>query len=91
MMTDSQTLVAEYVRSGSEPAFRELVARYVNLPPLLFGLGIVATAYCVRVWIRKADAGHSWVAFLAPDNRGDLLAARWSTQQPDTPVTLARS
>ena len=24
-MTDSQTLVAEYVRTGSEPAFRELV------------------------------------------------------------------
>lgn len=30
-MTDNQTLVSEYVRNGSEPAFRELVARYVNL------------------------------------------------------------
>ncbi len=30
-MTDSQTLVLEYVRTGSEPAFRELVARYVDL------------------------------------------------------------
>ena len=30
-MTDSQTLVSEYVRTGSEPAFRELVARYVDL------------------------------------------------------------
>src|ERR1039457_4619739 len=30
-MTDSQTLVSEYVRTGSEPAFRELVARYVEL------------------------------------------------------------
>ena len=30
-MIDSQQLFAEYVRSGSEAAFRELVARYVNL------------------------------------------------------------
>jgi RNA polymerase sigma factor (sigma-70 family) len=30
-MTDSQNLLAEYVRSGSETAFRELVACYVNL------------------------------------------------------------
>jgi RNA polymerase sigma factor (sigma-70 family) len=30
-MTDNQTLVVEYVRTGSEPAFRELVARYVDL------------------------------------------------------------
>ena len=38
-MTDSQTLVAEYVRSGSEPAFRELVAHSASnlakLAPLL--------------------------------------------------------
>ena len=30
-MTDSRTLLAEYVRNASEPAFRELVARYLNL------------------------------------------------------------
>jgi len=30
-MTDSRTLLAEYVKDGSEPAFRELVARYVDL------------------------------------------------------------
>jgi RNA polymerase sigma factor (sigma-70 family) len=30
-MTDSQQLLAEYVRTGSEPAFRELVSRYINL------------------------------------------------------------
>src|SRR5437879_3539936 len=30
-MTDSQKLVTEYVRTGSEPAFRELVARYLDL------------------------------------------------------------
>src|SRR5216683_6650207 len=30
-MTDSQKLLAEYVQSGSEAAFRELVTRYVDL------------------------------------------------------------
>src|SRR5438093_4974580 len=30
-MTDSQKLLAEYVQSGSEAAFRELVIRYVDL------------------------------------------------------------
>ena len=30
-MTDSQTLLSEYVRTASEPAFRELVARYLGL------------------------------------------------------------
>src|SRR5437899_2550319 len=30
-MTETQTLLCEYVRSGSESAFRELVARYINL------------------------------------------------------------
>ena len=30
-MTDHRTLLADYVTHGSEPAFRELVARYVNL------------------------------------------------------------
>jgi RNA polymerase sigma factor (sigma-70 family) len=31
MMTDSQRLLAEYAANGSEQAFRELVARYVDL------------------------------------------------------------
>jgi RNA polymerase sigma factor (sigma-70 family) len=30
-MTDSQALLADYVRTGSEPAFRELVDRYLDL------------------------------------------------------------
>jgi RNA polymerase sigma factor (sigma-70 family) len=30
-MTDSQRLLAEYAKNGSESAFRELVARYINL------------------------------------------------------------
>jgi RNA polymerase sigma factor (sigma-70 family) len=31
MTTDTQALLAEFVQSGSEPAFRELVTRYVDL------------------------------------------------------------
>ena len=31
MITDSQQLLAEYASHGSEAAFRELVARYINL------------------------------------------------------------
>ena len=30
-LTDSQSLLADYVKTGSEPAFRDLVARYVDL------------------------------------------------------------
>jgi DNA-directed RNA polymerase specialized sigma24 family protein len=30
-MTDTQTLLAQYVRTGSEPAFGELVSRYIDL------------------------------------------------------------
>lgn len=31
MMTDSQKLLAEYVETGSETAFRESVTRYLDL------------------------------------------------------------
>ena len=45
------------------PAFSRLC---VGLgPTLVIGLAIVATAYCVWVWMRKADSRLSWVAFLA--------------------------
>ncbi len=30
-MNDSQKLLADYIKNGSEPAFRELVRRYINL------------------------------------------------------------
>ena len=29
-MTESQQLLADYAKNGSEAAFRELVARYIN-------------------------------------------------------------
>jgi hypothetical protein len=28
-------------------------------------LAVLATAYCIRVWMRKSDVRSSWVAFLA--------------------------
>ena len=45
------------------PAFTRLCLGLV--PGLLLGLAIAATAYCLRIWIRKTNPGHSWVAFLA--------------------------
>ena len=42
-MTDSQKLLAEYVETGSEPAFREIVTRYLNL------------VYSVAVRMMKGD------------------------------------
>ena len=44
------------------PAFTRLC---MGLGPyLLLGLAILATAYCLRVWMRKTETGISWVAFL---------------------------
>jgi hypothetical protein len=51
------------VRGRPLPAFTSLCMAVG--PYLLLCLGIVATAYCLRVWTRKSDPGHSWVAFLA--------------------------
>jgi len=34
-------------------------------PSLAIGLAILAAAYCVWVWIRKADNRSSWVGFLS--------------------------
>jgi hypothetical protein len=34
-------------------------------PPLLIGLGAVATVYCLWVWFSRAEAWKSWVGFLA--------------------------
>ena len=34
-------------------------------PALAGGLAILAAAYCVWVWIRKADSRYPWVSFLA--------------------------
>jgi hypothetical protein len=34
-------------------------------PMVVGGLAILATVYCLWVWIRKADSRTSWVAFLA--------------------------
>jgi len=34
-------------------------------PGVCIGLGTLATGYCVWVWLRKAEAGNSWVGFRA--------------------------
>ena len=42
-MTDSQLLLAEYARNGSDAAFRELVTRYVDL------------VYSTALWVVERD------------------------------------
>ena len=52
-----------HVRGGGElPAFTRLC---VGLRPLALVLPIIAAAYCIYVWIRKADGRRSWVGFFA--------------------------
>ena len=34
-------------------------------PWIIAGLAVLATVYCICVWIRKADSRSSWVGFLA--------------------------
>ena len=48
--------------SDHPPAFTQLC---VGLRPLFVVLPVVAAAYCVYVWIRKADLRRSWVPFFA--------------------------
>ena len=62
-MTDNRTLLAEYASHGSEPAFREVVARYIDLVystalRLVNGditaANDVDTRPCSRIWPRLA-------------------------------------
>ena len=34
-------------------------------PWIIVGMAVLATAYCIWVWIRKTDSQGSWVGFLA--------------------------
>jgi hypothetical protein len=34
-------------------------------PAVVIALAVLATAYCLRIWIRKGECRNSWVAFLA--------------------------
>ena len=56
------TSVAMFRVSDQPPAFTLFC---VGLRPLFVVLPIVAAAYCLYVWIRKADIGRSWVPFFA--------------------------
>jgi hypothetical protein len=37
----------------------------IGLKPLFVVLPILAVAYCIYVWIRKADTRRSWISFFA--------------------------
>jgi hypothetical protein len=34
-------------------------------PGVIIGLALLATAYCIWVWLRKTETARSWVGFLA--------------------------
>lgn len=72
--TDNQILMAEYARSGSEPAFRELVKRYLNFVystavRLVGGDCHLAEDVTQSVFIHLARNAHRL--------RGDVLLGGW--------------
>ena len=56
-------VLAGHVGAGGQlPAFTRLC---IALRPVVVVLPIAAAAYCIFVWIRKADGRRSWVGFFA--------------------------
>lgn len=47
-MTETRSLLADYAKNGSEAAFRELVARYIDL------------VYSTHIWPRLAGFSFIW-------------------------------
>lgn len=45
------------------PAFTRLCVSVG--PAVVIGLAVLATAYCLWIWIRKGECRNSWVTFLA--------------------------
>jgi hypothetical protein len=56
--------VTTHVRTDGTPlpAFTVLC---LSLRPFVVALPIIAAAYCIYVWVRKADATRSWIGFFA--------------------------
>jgi len=73
-MTENQKLLTEYAQSGSEPAFRQLVARYVNFVystavRLVDGDGHLAEDVTQTVFVHLARNAHRLT--------GDLMLGGW--------------
>jgi predicted membrane-bound mannosyltransferase len=57
------SLLAGLSRHGySFPGFTDL---FMSLRPVLIALPVLAAAYCLWVWFRKADRVPSWIGFFA--------------------------
>ena len=56
--------LASHVRRAdpSLPRFTELC---ISLQPVVIALPILAMAYCIWIWFRKADRVPSWIGFFA--------------------------
>ena len=62
MLTVVDSTAQHAYAGASLPAFTRLC---LGLRPLLWVLPLLAAAYCLFVWIRKADGQKSWVGFFA--------------------------
>ena len=56
------TLASRVGHGESLPGFTRL---YVALRPVMIILPVVAAAYCLWIWFRKADRLPSWIGFFA--------------------------
>lgn len=83
-MTESQTLLAEYARIGSESAFRELVARYVGL---VYGTALRSVEGDTHLAEDVAQAVFIDLARKARGLRGGVMLGGWLHQRT---VNVAR-
>jgi hypothetical protein len=51
--------------SRADPRLPEFTLLCVSLRPLVIALPILATIYCLWVWLRKAERIPNWVGFFA--------------------------
>jgi hypothetical protein len=59
----------------ADPALPAFTILCINLRPVVVALPVVAAAYCVWVWFRKADRVPSWVGFFAAATGALVLMA----------------
>ena len=73
-MTDSRKLLTEYVERGSEPAFRELVARYIDL---VYSAAVRLTEGDTHEAEDVAQTVFADLARLAPGMSGEVMLGGW--------------
>jgi hypothetical protein len=72
LLTACKNFSMVLLEGGSLPAFTRLC---LGLRPALYVLPLLALAWCVFVWFRKAESRGSWVSFFAASTSVILLVA----------------